>query len=150
MSDGSLVQTGVLAQNTEHFQQLWSLRESIPEAVSKDGKAYKYDISVPVSTFQEVVQKTREQLKSKGLYQTPGGVREVVGYGHIGDGKCLPPRYPARNTNRVPGNLHLNVVAEKYSDAVEAALEPFVYELVGAYGCSGLTFCTDGILCSFP
>lgn len=86
MSDESLVQTGVLAQNTEHFQQLWSLRECIPEAISKDGKAYKYDISVPVSTFEDVVKKTREQLKCKGLYKTPGGVREVVGFGHIGDG----------------------------------------------------------------
>lgn len=33
----------------------------------------------------------------------------------------------------ITGNLHLNVVAEKYSPEVEAALEPFVYELVGEY-----------------
>ncbi|CCA75533.1 probable DLD2-D-lactate dehydrogenase [Serendipita indica DSM 11827] len=116
MSDESLVKTGVLAQATEQFQQLWSLRECIPEAVSKEGKAYKYDISVPITTFEEVVHKTREQLKSKNLYKIPGGVKEVVGYGHIGD-----------------GNLHLNVVAEKYSPEVEGALEPFIYELVASH-----------------
>lgn len=87
MSDESMVKTGVLAQATEQFQQLWALRESIPEAVSKEGKAYKYDISVPVSTFEWVVAKTRQRLQEKGLYKTPGGVREVVGYGHIGDGE---------------------------------------------------------------
>lgn len=86
MSDESIVKTGVLAQTTEQFQQLWALRESIPEAVSKEGKAYKYDISVPISTFESVVTKTRERLQEKGLYKTPGGVRELVGYGHIGDG----------------------------------------------------------------
>ncbi|KAG8815465.1 hypothetical protein FRC19_001016 [Serendipita sp. 401] len=116
MSDESLVKTGVLAQATEQFQQLWSLRECIPEAVSKEGKAYKYDISVPVTAFEDVVKKTRTQLESHGLYKTPGGVKEVVGYGHIGD-----------------GNLHLNVIAEKYSQEVENALEPFVYELVASF-----------------
>lgn len=87
MSDESLVKTGVLAQATEQFQQLWALRESIPEAVSKEGKTYKYDISIPASAFEWMVTKTRERLQEKGLYKTPGGVREVVGYGHIGDGK---------------------------------------------------------------
>lgn len=81
------VHTGVLSQTTEQFGQLWSLRESIPEAVSKEGKAYKYDISVPVSAFEEVVQKTRDELTKKGLYKRSGGVKEVVGYGHFGDGK---------------------------------------------------------------
>lgn len=31
------------------------------------------------------------------------------------------------------GNLHLNVVAAEYTPEIEAALEPFVYELVGEY-----------------
>jgi FAD/FMN-containing dehydrogenase len=87
MSDESLVLTGVLAQSQEHFHQLWSLRESIPEAISKEGKAYKYDISVPITKFKEVVDKVRERLKERGLYKTEGNVREVVGYGHIGDGE---------------------------------------------------------------
>lgn len=29
------------------------------------------------------------------------------------------------------GNLHLNIVAASYSPEIQAALEPFVYELVG-------------------
>ena len=89
-SDKPLVQTGVLAQSREQFVQLWGLREGIPEAVSKEGKAYKYDISIPTSTFKEVVDKVRERLIEKGLYKTPGGVKECIGYGHIGDGGSSP------------------------------------------------------------
>lgn len=29
------------------------------------------------------------------------------------------------------GNLHLNVIAEQYTDEIQDALEPFIYELVG-------------------
>jgi FAD/FMN-containing dehydrogenase len=83
------VHTGVLAQASEQFSQLWSLRESIPEAVSKEGKAYKYDISIPVSAFEDVVTRTKEELENKGLYKREKGVKEVVGYGHYGDGASI-------------------------------------------------------------
>jgi len=32
---------------------------------------------------------------------------------------------------RLAGNLHLNIAAAAYSQEIESALEPFVYELVG-------------------
>jgi hypothetical protein len=34
-----------------------------------------------------------------------------------------------------PGNLHLNVIANAYTPEIEAALEPFIYELVGKHIC---------------
>lgn len=36
-------------------------------------------------------------------------------------------RYPAN-----PGNLHLNVVAERYDPEVEAVIEPYIYEWVAS------------------
>jgi hypothetical protein len=54
--------------------------------VSKEGKAYKYDISIPLSTFEDVVNSTREHLRSKGLLHEKA-VKAVLGYGHVGDGK---------------------------------------------------------------
>lgn len=30
------------------------------------------------------------------------------------------------------GNLHLNIIAEAYTPEIEAALEPYIYEVVGA------------------
>lgn len=37
----------------------------------------------------------------------------------------------------MPGNLHLNIVADAYTPEIQDALEPFVYELVGTSLSSG-------------
>ncbi|TDL28415.1 FAD-binding domain-containing protein [Rickenella mellea] len=114
-ADKPLITTGVLSQSPAQFSSLWALREGVTEAVSKEGKAYKYDISIPLSAFKDVVDATREHLRKKGLMRDDA-VKHVIGYGHVGD-----------------GNLHLNVVAQTYSKEIESALEPFVYELVESY-----------------
>jgi (R)-2-hydroxyglutarate---pyruvate transhydrogenase len=87
-SDTPLVNTGVLSQSPAQFSSLWALREGVTEAISKEGKAYKYDISVPLSTFKTVVDGTREHLRSKGLLGD-NAVKHVLGYGHVGDGELL-------------------------------------------------------------
>ncbi|GBE78316.1 FAD-binding domain-containing protein [Sparassis latifolia] len=114
-ADTPLINTGVLATSPAQFSSLWAIREGLTEAMSKEGKAYKYDISVPLDKFKEVVDITREHIRSKGLLH-PDAVKHVVGYGHVGD-----------------SNLHLNIVADAYTPEIEAALEPFVYELVSRY-----------------
>jgi FAD/FMN-containing dehydrogenase len=76
----------VLSQSPSQFASLWGLREGVPEAVSKEGKAYKYDISIPLTAFKEVVDATREQLRMKGLLHE-NAVKHVLGYGHVGDGE---------------------------------------------------------------
>ncbi|KAH8997535.1 FAD-binding domain-containing protein [Lactarius akahatsu] len=114
-SDPPLINTGVLSQSPTQFASLWRLREGVTEAVSKEGKAYKYDISIPLASFKDVVDATKEQLRKKGLLHE-NAVKHVLGYGHVGD-----------------GNLHLNIVAAAYTQEIEAALEPFVYELVSSY-----------------
>ena len=83
-----LINTGVLSQSPAQFSSLWALREGVTEAVSKEGKPYKYDISVPLSTFQSVVDDTREHLRSKGLLHDKA-VKYVIGYGHVGDGQWV-------------------------------------------------------------
>ncbi|KAL0950995.1 hypothetical protein HGRIS_007740 [Hohenbuehelia grisea] len=110
-----LITNGVLSQSPAQFSSLWALREGVTEAVSKEGKAYKYDISVPLSSFKIVVDKTREHLASKGLLHDKA-VKHVLGYGHVGD-----------------GNLHLNIIADAYTQEIQDALEPFVYEIVASY-----------------
>jgi len=86
------VNTGVLAQSPAQFSSLWALREGVPEAVSKEGKAYKYDISVPLSSFKDIVDGTREHLRTKGLLHDKA-VKHVLGYGHVGDGSFLYPLF---------------------------------------------------------
>lgn len=85
-SDPPLINTGVLSQSPSQFASLWRLREGVTEAVSKEGKAYKYDISIPLASFKEVVDATREQLRKKGLLHE-NAVKHVLGYGHVGDGE---------------------------------------------------------------
>ena len=88
-ADQPLINTGVLSQSPAQFSSLWALREGVPEAISKEGKAYKYDISVPLSSFKDVVDGTREHLRAKGLLGEHA-VKHVVGYGHCGDGMTIP------------------------------------------------------------
>ncbi|KAG6832478.1 hypothetical protein H0H92_001524 [Tricholoma furcatifolium] len=114
-ADEPLITNGVMSQSPAQFSSLWALREGVPEAISKEGKAYKYDISVPLSSFQDIVDNTRQRLDSHGLLGDHA-VKYVVGYGHVGD-----------------GNLHLNIVANAYTPEIEAALEPYVYEVVASH-----------------
>lgn len=100
---------------TLQVASLWKYREFVPEAVSKHGKAYKYDLSVPLPSLYQVVEKVRAHLETQGVLDPnseSGLIKVVTGYGHIGD-----------------GNLHLNVIASEVSPRVAAALEPYVYEL---------------------
>ncbi|KAG8733435.1 hypothetical protein FRC11_006236 [Ceratobasidium sp. 423] len=117
-SPSPLINSGVLSQSADQFFSLWSLREGVPEAAGKTGKVYKYDISVPVREFMNITNVVRNRLQEKGLYRSGPNSRvsHVMGYGHVGD-----------------GNLHINVVADAYTPEIEAALEPFVFEVVQSH-----------------
>ncbi|OWZ53847.1 hypothetical protein LQV05_006572 [Cryptococcus neoformans] len=112
-----LVLDGVLAQDSTQFQSIWSLRELIPESAGKAGSVYKYDVSVPVGKMYGLVEKMRERLRKQGVLEGDGNpegpIRAVAGYGHMGD-----------------GNLHINIVANKYTEEIEKVIEPYVYEIV--------------------
>ncbi|KAJ7630748.1 FAD-binding domain-containing protein [Roridomyces roridus] len=114
-AENPLILSGVLSQNPAQFSSLWALREGVTEAISKEGKAYKYDISIPLDKFKVVVDATREHLAERNLIGEHA-VKHVMGYGHVGD-----------------GNLHLNICAAEYTQEIQDALEPFVYELVASY-----------------
>lgn len=90
--EGELIASGTQSQSVDQFGQLWAFRELLPEAASKSGKVYKYDVSVPVSKFKEVTEAVRQRLVDTGMARTSGDtskepkVKEVIGYGHFGDG----------------------------------------------------------------
>ncbi|XP_058521231.1 D-2-hydroxyglutarate dehydrogenase, mitochondrial isoform X3 [Ochotona princeps] len=97
-----LVSDGAVATDQRKIQTLWALRERITEALSHDGYVYKYDLSLPVERLYDLVTDVRARLGPSA--------KNVVGYGHLGD-----------------GNLHLNVTAEAFSASLLGALEPYVY-----------------------
>ena len=104
------VKDGVIAQDESQQKALWVLRETITDALGREGTVYKYDISVPVTHFYELVEAMRERLrpvKKEGV--------GVVGYGHLGD-----------------SNLHLNIHSKGYHREVFERIEPWLFEQVKA------------------
>lgn len=81
-----MVTDGVLAENDTQLQNLWSLRESIPESAAKLGKVYKYDLSLPVGEMYTVVEEVRKRFADLGL-DKDGPVKGAFGFGHFGDGR---------------------------------------------------------------
>lgn len=109
MEDGH-VNDGIVAQDSIQAQKLFQIREDITLALSMRGCVYKYDVSLPIAEYYNLVHATRNRLGS--TYEDV----KVVGYGHLGD-----------------GNLHLNVSTIQHNDNVLSALEPFVFEWIGTY-----------------
>lgn len=89
--ESEMILDGVLAQDTTQFHSLWSLRELVPESAGKAGSVYKYDLSVPVPKMYGLVEDMRVRLREAGLLKGDGGdggrIRNLVGYGHVGDGR---------------------------------------------------------------
>ncbi|KAM7516188.1 hypothetical protein LguiA_005771 [Lonicera macranthoides] len=100
--EGGLISDGAIAQDISQASSFWHIREGVAEALMKAGAVYKYDLSLPVEKMYDLVEEMRIRL---------GSVADVVGFGHLGD-----------------GNLHLNISAPQYDDAILAQIEPFVYE----------------------
>ncbi|KAK5815031.1 hypothetical protein F5H01DRAFT_344802 [Linnemannia elongata] len=106
-----IVQDGVVAQDTTQILNLWAIREGIPEACSKAGAVYKYDISMPVPVLYQAVEDMKARLVQSDAYGDGKLFTSVIGYGHVGD-----------------GNLHLNVAAEKFTNEATALIEPYIFE----------------------
>ncbi|KAM9930840.1 hypothetical protein OXX59_000254 [Metschnikowia pulcherrima] len=113
-----LVDDGIIAQDETQLRNLWSWRESIPEASASAGGVYKYDVSIPLKDLYGLVEDASQKLAEANLVDFDSEdkpVVEAIGYGHIGD-----------------GNLHLNVCVREYNKQIENILEPFVYEWIQA------------------
>jgi len=101
-----IIADGALAQDVGQANDIWKLRELIPVAIEEKGRVHKFDVSVPLDRFYELVERAREGLREEGVGLATAGAgaeggREgvsvkVVGYGHLGD-----------------SNLHLNVAVPR-------------------------------------
>lgn len=106
LTESDLVLDGVLAQDQSQTDEFWRMREFIPEACSKEGIVYKYDVTLHPADIYGLVNEMRNRL-------TGSEATSVIGYGHVGD-----------------GNVHLNIAAPKLSSNLISLIEPFVYEYV--------------------
>lgn len=104
----NLTKSALIAENKNQFNFLWSLRERLPESLTRDGYNYKYDISLPQHKMYDLVEAMRKRFEQNGAERI---YKRCVGYGHLGD-----------------GNIHLNITSAKYDERVFELIEPFVYE----------------------
>ena len=105
-----LVRDGTIAADETQAKAIWGVREGITGALAREGRVYKYDVSLPLAMLYELVEEMRARM-------TPLGATTAA-FGHLGD-----------------GNLHLNVTTPgrfEREPAVLDAIEPFVYEWVAA------------------
>ncbi|XP_019618594.1 PREDICTED: D-2-hydroxyglutarate dehydrogenase, mitochondrial-like [Branchiostoma belcheri] len=103
-----IVEDGTVATDSTKIQSIWSIRERLAEALLHDGYVYKYDISLPLANFYDLVIDMRERVDDLAT--------RVVAYGHLGD-----------------GNLHLNITSPTYDHDLLEKIEPFIYEWTSRY-----------------
>jgi FAD/FMN-containing dehydrogenase len=113
--EASLVSDGIIAQNATQAAELWTVRETIPEANRLTGAISSHDISVPITSLPAFIEEGRQILAGMGPYR-------LNCFGHLGD-----------------GNMHYNVFPpEGHSKAEYAAhkapVMEAIHDLVAAYG----------------
>ncbi|EFA85427.1 Putative actin interacting protein [Heterostelium album PN500] len=106
-----MVADGTFASDSKSIAEFWKLRETITESLGKAGAVYKYDLSLPMDQFYNIVEVMKERLAGKNNSM-------VCGFGHVGD-----------------GNLHLNISTpkQKYNKEFLGLIEPFVYEFTSKH-----------------
>lgn len=110
----SLVIDAIFAQNAAQQSELWSIRESIPEANRKIGSIASTDISVPITAIPAFIDAASSAMAALGEFR-------INCFGHIGD-----------------GNLHFNVfppMGKKAKDfeRLRERITEVVYKLVDQF-----------------
>lgn len=113
--DKNLVIDGVLAESSDEFRELWSLRENITESLAVNGHVRKNDIALPVGKLEGFV------TSLVSLVESLETEVDLILFGHIGD-----------------GNIHINYIAPSSVDFQEfndeaRSIEIKVFELVSSY-----------------
>lgn len=107
-AERGIVIDAAIAQDLAQARAFWHLREGISEALVREGRAAKHDISVPVARMTEFL-----AAADAAVAATAPGVRLIL-FGHLGD-----------------GNLHYNLIrAEAMSEADFAARVPALTQAV--------------------
>ena len=111
----SLALDGALAENMRQQNDLWAIRENIPEANRRIGSVSSHDISLPLSEVSDFVEQARLEISKLGQFR-------INCFGHLGD-----------------GNLHFNIFPEKgnnreiYND-IRPTVKTVIHDLVHNYG----------------
>ncbi|MBE1283214.1 MAG: FAD-binding protein [Rhodobacteraceae bacterium] len=92
-SNTGLVSDGVIAQSEAQRDELWTVRESIPEANRLIGSVSSHDISIPISEIPEFLSQGQAGLARLGEFR-------INAFGHLGDGNLHFNVFPAKGRER--------------------------------------------------
>ena len=111
-----IVEDAAIAASLDQRQELWKLRDSIPEAQIREGGSIKHDVSVAVGDVPKLIDEATRAVEAFQL-----GAR-VVAFGHLGD-----------------GNIHFNVSQPVGADKTAFlarwdAMNEVVHAVVGRLG----------------
>lgn len=114
---GDLVSDGVIAQSEAQAGDLWAIRETIPEANRRIGSVSSHDISVPISTVPEFIDRAPAILEKIGQFR-------INCFGHLGDGNLHYNVFP------MPGRSRAD--HENQRDAIKAAVHDLAHSFGGS------------------
>ena len=115
--EAGLVTDGVIAQSLAQRQDLWDIRENIPQANRRIGAVSSHDISLPLSAVPGFITEAGKVIAGIGEFR-------INCFGHLGDGNLHYNIFPA------PGRTRADYEAER--PAVKRALHDLVHAMEGS------------------
>lgn len=112
---GDLVTDGVVAQSQQQADDLWAIRELIPEANRRIGSISSHDTSVPISCVPEFIATAPAILAKIGDFR-------INCFGHLGDGNLHYNVFPVKGKSR-----------EEYRDQRDV-VKTAVHDLAHSFG----------------
>lgn len=113
--NSGLAVDGVLAESVSQQNDLWALRENIPEANRRIGSVSSHDISLPLSEISSFIEEAWLEISKIGKFR-------INCFGHLGD-----------------GNLHFNIFPNKGErredyNHVRPTIKTAIHDLVHLHG----------------
>jgi len=108
---------GVIAQSEAQRHEFWTVRENIPEANRRIGSVSNHDISVPISSIPEFIQRGIQTISEIGDFR-------INCFGHVGDGNLHYNVYPLQGRTRQD---HL-----EERDHIKRAVHDLVHDMQGS------------------
>jgi FAD/FMN-containing dehydrogenase len=112
-AERGLVTDGVIAQSRAQRQDLWTIRESIPEANRRIGSISSHDIAVPLSAIPAFIENGAIALAEIGVFR-------INCFGHLGDGNLHYNVFPMAGKTRADHEADRVLVKQAVHDLVHA------------------------------
>jgi FAD/FMN-containing dehydrogenase len=110
-----LVNDAAVASNLSNVQAFWKIREEISDAQTRTGGSIKCDVSVPLSSIPQFLDRAIASVKSLAPQS------RMVIYGHMGDGNVhFNPLRPAHQDSKSYLNDHYKSVSKVVDDLVHS------------------------------